>query len=511
VLAPLALLATAALVLALPPLAAPAGAQAAPPAASTGRIVGTVTDTTTGRPLSAVQVAVAGTRAGAVTDEAGRYAINGVPAGTVTLEARRLGYRPLTRTGVQVTAGGTATVDLRLATAALNLQAVVTTGIVDPTSGTRVPFTVGRVDAENAPVPATNAVETIQGKIAGVTVVPSGQPGSGTNVLLRSPTSISKSNSPLIVVDGVILSQSFDASTSDLEGLDIESIEVVKGAAAASLYGSRASSGVIQIRTRRGANIAEGATRVTARSEVGTNALGNRIEWAQYHYYMQDASGQYVNAAGAVVDRNARVPDSAFARFQDNRYPSSTPTYDQVDRFFNPGQFYKNSVNIAQKTARTNWFFSFVNTREDGVLLNSGKYEQNDVRLNLDHTPFETLRLSFSGYHSRSDRQNVYGDAFFDLINQAPDIDLRAPDPDGTKYAFQLDPEGREENPLYVLSTEQSTRPPRPHPGQRGVALVAAQLAELRRQPELRPLRPPPQLLPRPGREDRGLRPRRAR
>jgi TonB-linked SusC/RagA family outer membrane protein len=350
-------------------------------------------------------------------------------------------------------------VDLRLATAALNLQAVVTTGIVDPTSGTRVPFTVGRVDAENAPVPATNAVETIQGKIAGVTVVPSGQPGSGTNVLLRSPTSISKSNSPLIVVDGVILSQSFDASTSDLEGLDIESIEVVKGAAAASLYGSRASSGVIQIRTRRGANIAEGATRVTARSEVGTNALGNRIEWAQYHYYMQDASGQYVNAAGAVVDRNARVPDSAFARFQDNRYPSSTPTYDQVDRFFNPGQFYKNSVNIAQKTARTNWFFSFVNTREDGVLLNSGKYEQNDVRLNLDHTPFETLRLSFSGYHSRSDRQNVYGDAFFDLINQAPDIDLRAPDPDGTKYAFQLDPEGREENPLYVLSTEQSTRP----------------------------------------------------
>ena len=68
------------------------------------------------------------------------------------------------------------------------------------------------------------------------------------------------------------------STSSQLNALDIESLEVVKGAAAASLYGSRASSGVIQIRTRRGAGIAAGATRVTARSEVGTNALGNQIE-----------------------------------------------------------------------------------------------------------------------------------------------------------------------------------------------------------------------------------------
>jgi TonB-linked SusC/RagA family outer membrane protein len=463
VLVPLALLATATLI-ALPPLATPASAQAAGTPAGTGRVTGTVTDSASGRPLSAVQVSVAGTRLGALTDEAGRYAINAVPTGTHTLEARRLGYRMFTRTGVVVTTGGTAAADLRLSIAALNLQAVVTTGVVDPTSGTRVPFTVGRVDAENAPVPAANAVETIQGKIAGVTVVASGQPGGETNVLLRSPTSISKSNSPLVVVDGVILSQSFDASSSDLQGLDIESIEVVKGAAAASLYGSRASSGVIQIRTRRGAGIAEGATRVTARSEVGTNSLGNTIDWAKYHYYSQNDQRQYVDAKGAVLFPNspdsaraARVPEPAHTRFQDNPYPGTT--YDQVDRFFNPGQFYKNSINIAQNGGRTNWFFSFVNTREDGVLLNSGAYEQNDVRLNLDHRPLSNLLLSFSGYHSRSDRQNVYGDAFFDLINQAPDINLLLPDPDGTKYAYQLDPEGREENPLYVLSTEESTRP----------------------------------------------------
>ncbi len=419
-----------------------------------GRITGTATDSASGRTLSAVQVSIAGTRLGATTDEAGRYTITGVADGTHTLEVRRLGFRAMTVPNV-VVSGGSGTADFRMAPAPLTLEAVVTTGVVDPTSGTRVPFTVGKVDVENAPVPATNAVETIQGKIAGATVVPLGQPGSGTNIQLRTPTSISRSNAPLIVVDGVIQSQSFGGSTADLEASDIESIEVVKGAAAASLYGSRAASGVIQIRTRRGSDLTSGATRVTARSEIGSNALAGEIDWARYHYYLENGSS-YIDAAGEPVAREERVADSAFTRFQDRPYPG--PVYDQVDRFFDPGQFFKNSLNIAQNGDRTNWFLSLVNAREDGVVLNSGKYEQNDVRVNLDHRPTSNLRLSFSGYHSRSDRHELYGDTFFDLINQAPDVDLLTPDEDGTPYAFQLDHEGREENPLYVLATEDNRR-----------------------------------------------------
>ena len=108
--------------------------------------------------------------------------------------------------------------------------------------------------------------------MAGVTVVSSGQPGSGTNILLRSPTSISRSNSPLIIVDGVVQSQAFGGSSADLESLDIESIEIVKGAAASSLYGARAATGVIQIRTRRGGELTPGPTRVNVRSEMGSNS-----------------------------------------------------------------------------------------------------------------------------------------------------------------------------------------------------------------------------------------------
>ena len=425
-------------------------------AQGTGRITGTVRDSAAGRGLPSAQVRVVGTRLAAQTDDEGRFTITGVAAGTYSLEARRLGFRPATVANIVVAEGGTATANLTMLAAPLTLEAVVTTGVVDPTSGRRVPFTVARVEAANAPVPAGNALETIQGKVAGVTIIPSGQPGSGTNIMLRTPTSINKSNSPLVVVDGVIQSSSFNASSADLEALNIESIEIVKGAAAASLYGSRAQAGVIQIRTRRGSEEAAGPTRVTARTEFGWNSLNRKINWAQHHYYRTDASGQYVDEDGAVVSRADRVARPAYERFQDVTY--SDRIFDQVDRFFDPGEFTKNAVSISQNAGRTNWFLSFVNTREDGVVLNSGAYSQNDLRLNLDHQLRDNLRIGFSGYHSRSHRQELYGDSFFDLINQAPDVDLRTPDEDGTPFAYQLDPEGREENPLYVLSTEESLR-----------------------------------------------------
>lgn len=438
------------LLAALAPLGTTAAAQ------GTGRITGVVTDSASGRPVPDVQVFVVGTRVGAMTDIEGRYTIAGAPVGNRSLEARRIGYRPASSPAVTVTAGGTVTVDLKVVAIALSLQAVVTTGVVDPTSGTRVPFTVGRIDVENVPVPSTNAIESIQGKVAAVTIVPPGQPGSGTNIMLRSPTSINKSNAPLIVVDGVIQSQAFGAASADLESIDIESVEVVKGAAAASLYGSRAQSGVIQIRTRRGTNQAEGSTRFNVRTEMGTNELAGKINWARHHYYQTNEEGEYIDANGNVVPRAQRIAKPAYTRFQDVTYQDRI--YDQVDRFFDPGQFSKNSFNISQKSGRTNWFLSFVNTKEDGVVLGSGQYEQNDLRLNLDHLANSKLNLSFSGYHSRSSRNELYGDTFFDLINQAPDIDLLQPDPDGTPYAFQLDPDGREENPLYTLYTEDDRR-----------------------------------------------------
>jgi TonB-dependent SusC/RagA subfamily outer membrane receptor len=111
---------------------------------------------------------------------------------------------------------------------------------------------VEQLTAADLPVPAVSAGSAIQGKIAGAQVVQgSGRPGAGVSVMLRGPTSINASGrdqEPLWIVDGVILS----SSMVDIDALDIENIEVVKGASAASLYGSRAAAGVIQVTTRRG-------------------------------------------------------------------------------------------------------------------------------------------------------------------------------------------------------------------------------------------------------------------
>ena len=427
---------------------------AAAHAQTAARITGVVTDSGAGTPLPGVTVTITGTNLGAQTADNGRYTLAAVPAGTYTVEARRLGYAATRRTGVVVAAGQSVTVDLRLPATALHLQETVVTGVVDPTAGTKVPFTVGRVTAEDAPVPPLNSISAVQGKISGVTVMPPGQPGDGVSIQIRSPSSINKSNAPLIVVDGVILADISNGS-ADLNSLDIESIEVVKGAAGASLYGSRAASGVIQIRTARGNGLGLGTTRFTARSEFGTSELAKEVQWAQYHYYQTNSSGQYVNAAGAVVQRSQRVQRPAATRFQDVTYID--PVYDPVKLFFQPGDIKTNSFTIAQNNEKTNFLTTLARTEQDGVILDHGGYTRTDVRINLDHRPRDDVQFSLSGYHSRADREELTGNTFFDLINQAPDMNLLAPDPDGTRFIFQPDPQGIRANPLYLLETEKNT------------------------------------------------------
>jgi TonB-linked SusC/RagA family outer membrane protein len=430
--------------------------NAAPLIAQTGQITGLVSDSVTAQPVGAAEVIVVGTRLRARTAEDGRYTLVGVPSGDHTVEARRLGY-VVGRQRVAVPTEGTVSADFRLAVVAFRLQEVVVTGVAGETEGTKLAFTVGRLSADQTPVPPPNAIETVQGKIAGVTILPEGQPGGGTNIVLRTPTSINKSNSPLIAVDGVILGTT-GGTTADLNALDIERIEVVKGAAAASLYGSRAQSGVIQIFTRRGANLEEGRTRVTLRSELGSNSLSHTVRWARYHSFRMDpAQTTYVDTLGNPVGRDDRVDEpqsSGGFRFQDNPYPN--PIYDQVEAFFDPGRYLTNALTIEQKTATTNWFGSVGNHRSAGVIDGHGAYRRNDVRLNLDHQPRQDLSLSLSGYYARSVRDEIYDDpnAFFDLINIAPDVNLRQPDLDGSRYMFQPDPDGIRPNPLYKLTSE---------------------------------------------------------
>ena len=231
-------------------------------AQSTGTVTGRVVEGTTQEPLAGVTVSVLAGGADAaarqaVTSPEGRFTINGVPAGSQTLRATRIGYGTVTRQ-VTVTAGQTSTVDLTLAPQTLLLEEVVAIGY-----GTRSSRDVaGAVEGVSAEEFNTGRIvspeQLIQGKVAGVQVVTSGEPGGGTNLRIRGGTSVNASSEPLFVVDGVPLPAGggLSAGRNPLNFIspqDIASVTVLKDAASTAIYGSRGANGVILIETKNGA------------------------------------------------------------------------------------------------------------------------------------------------------------------------------------------------------------------------------------------------------------------
>ncbi len=442
--------------LAIPALAVLLGMALVEPGAAsgqqTGSITGVVTNVENRQPLAGAQVSVEGTTRRATTGEDGRYTISGIPSGTYRVRASLIGHATEMRENVQVSPGAVATVNFGLRAEALALNELVVTGVVDATSGARLPFSVAKVSTEQLQVPATtSAIANIAGKVAGATIVSgTGQPGTGVSIQLRTPTSIQKSNSPLIVVDGVILG----SSSVDIESMDIESIEVVKGAAAASLYGSRAASGVVQIRTKRGKDVQGERTRITARTEYGVNQLNRTLPFARHHWFLTNEQGQFVNAQGEVVPRGNRLISPS--RIADQPYID--PLFNHIDAAFDPGRFNTNTVSMAQNSERTNWHASAVNYREPGVLVNNEGYTRNSFRLNLDHRLRDNLNVSMTGYHMRSDRDDITGGTsastgiFGTLLLLPPDVNLLARDSLGN-LQIQPDPNLATENPIWRQTT----------------------------------------------------------
>jgi TonB-linked SusC/RagA family outer membrane protein len=411
--------------------------------AGTGAVTGVVTNAETGEPLSGVQVVLEGRRLGAVTGQNGRYMITGVPAGTYAVVAQMIGRSIERQEAVRVAADATVAVNFQMRSHALSVEGVVVTGVVDPVAGVKLPFTVGRVTAEQMPVPqVTSPVAALQGRVAGVSVVRgSGQPGSGVSIELRTRTGSVIPTNPLIVVDGVILG----ANSVDIESLDIESLEVVKGAAAASLYGSRASAGVIQIRTRRGSDVELNRTRITARTEHGVNQLARRVPLTNSHIWQVNAQGQFIDANGNVTtDRASRVPQAIAYMDQ----PWGIPTYDQLGQFFDAGGFATTNATISQNLGTTNWMASLGNYQEKGVILTNDGLTRNSFRLNLDHRLRDNLSIGVSGYHMRSNRDDLSGSPFWDLLMLPPDVDLLKRGADGN-LIHQPDSTLAMENPIW--------------------------------------------------------------
>jgi TonB-linked SusC/RagA family outer membrane protein len=413
-------------------------------AQDTGVIRGTITDQG-GQAVSSVQVYLEDTQYGALSAGNGVYQIQNVPAGQYTVVAQRIGYAEHRTEGVTVTAGQTTEVNVQLTREALELAGVVVTGVTEATARANLPFTVSQVGSEQIPIPPRSAMSALQGRVAGASVISNSQPGQGDNILLRTPTSLSRSNQPLIVVDGVIIT----GRTMDISNLDIESIEVVKGAAAASMYGSRAAAGVIQIRTARGSSLEEGRTQFRLRSEYGSNDILNPMSFATRHNFRMDAQGNFLGDDGQPVSNRFLAATTDFG-FQDQEYPG--PLYDHIGALFNPGGSQSHHLSVGHNTGETSWLATAGHQRDQGIMREHDGYHRTDLRLNVDHRPRDDLSISMSASHMASVRDDLSGEDggdFFAFVFQAPDVNLLEPDPDGTPYHFQPDEFGIRTNPLY--------------------------------------------------------------
>lgn len=458
-------------------LAAIACFIATPLAAQDAVVKGRVT-ARTGEPLGGANVIVASTNLGAVTDANGTYSLTvgaaAVRGQQVVLTARYIGHKPQSTT--ITLSPGELTQDFSLEADPLRLEEVVVTGVADATDRRKLGFTVATINEEQMKaVPGTNALEGIQGKIAGVRFVPqSAAPGSEPAIRLRGGTSISGRQDPLYLVDGVIARY----GVADISSQDVERVEIVKGAAASSMYGSNGANGVVQIFTKRGTTLPEGALQVTVRTEAGVSEMPTRMQFSHSHSWEIEETTGYCAATGLAQDDPSTPADeseiwtvSPTANYCLNENDARitrpdgiaknpfTTYYDHWNSMVKQGPFATAYISLGQRRGPTNFNASIETTRNQGVIFGLGGYTRRNLRLNLDHQIRSNVDFSLSTFYGNSGNGRASegtGSPFYQLMFVQPDVDITACcNPDGSPYVAEVPLSGdvaNDANPLYELA-----------------------------------------------------------
>jgi TonB-linked SusC/RagA family outer membrane protein len=422
-------------------------------------VSGKVTSADDGSAVPGVNVVVRGTTTGTVTDIDGNYKLS-VPA-----ESEILVFSFIGLVSHEVEIGSRSTIDVAMASDFTQLGEVIVSGVAGATRREKLTVSVVKVGEEALKiVPATSVSSSLVGKVSGVRVANSGgTPGGDSNIQLRGDTNLGVGSSPMVIVDGVIIEGDLASINVD----DIESIEVVKGASASSLYGSRAGNGVIVVTSKRGNNLSVGKTTITLRNEIGFDEIGKKIDLAEHHAFaLAPTSGQntYTEYDGVTYPADYTSgyhPDLAGNRyFDDDHYMDNdfARNIDQQGEFFSKGTSFTNYAGIATRGEKTNLFASFENQSKQGVILNTDGYQRQNFRVNFDHYATDWLKLSASNLfiNTFSNSPGGGGTVFFDIVLAEPDNDLNAPNPlDGQPHYIRHNQWSNEENPLYFLYKNQ--------------------------------------------------------
>jgi len=350
-------------------------------------VTGKVTQAGAGTPIADVTVGIVGQQVGTRTNEKGEYRLR-VPAGEVMILARQLGFK---RQTIRVAAGET-TANFVLDRDVLQLEGVTVTGqatTVDRKSAATAVATVS--NAELNKVPARSIESNLAGKVAGARMFEnSGAPGGGAQIQIRGATSVLGQGDPLYVVDGVIISNASISSgassvsrasgstgssqdqvvnrLADINPNDIESIEVLKSAAATAIYGSRATNGVVVLTTKKGK---QGRATWNVTQRAGTQELLKNLSSRRFADYAE-VSKWTGGPVGDAIAKTACNPTCPFYDWQGQLYGRTAPSWETI-------------VSASGGMNNTRFFASINDRQESGILINTGA-RRTGGRINLDQT-----------------------------------------------------------------------------------------------------------------------------
>jgi TonB-linked SusC/RagA family outer membrane protein len=426
-----------------------------------------------GQPLYGANVVIDALTISVGTNASGVYSIV-VPGArargqTVVMRVRAIGYQPQVQN--VVLNAGTHTFNFELKVDVNRLNQVVVTGVSGATEVKKLAFTVAQVATSDMPVMGSNPLSQLQGKVAGANIVSaSGRPGAAPAIILRGPQSMNasgRSQEPLYIIDGVVS----QGGIADINPQDIENVEVVKGAAASSMYGSRAGNGVIQITTKSGKTTAEGV-KFRAAFEYGTASIENEYKYPKSHimlmnedfsrfciatsgapdctrtvdieaeaYRINDQGGDFslppatfVNDAG--ISRNPGAVNSR-ALYLSNPFPK---VYNPIRQFLTDGATYNGTVDASGRFGRTNFFASVNQYRQEGAVKLMDGYMRNSLRMNIDQQLAGNWNFSVRSSFTEAVDNNS-GSAWFGLTRQPANATL-----------FRRDSKGR----LFIRSVPQN-------------------------------------------------------
>jgi len=437
-------------------------------------LTGTVTSADDGLALPGANVFIKGTTTGSVTDIDGKYKISAPQGSTLVYSFVGMESQEILITNQTV-------IDIILKYTVTNVEEVIVAGVASATPKSKMSVSVNKVSAKDLEsVPATSTASALQGRVAGLVVInSSGNPGESSGIRLRGSTSLFGTTAPLIIVDGVMLESEDDMA--NINGDDVADYQIVKGASASALYGSRAGNGVIVITTKRGNLAKEGSTVIKYRGEYGFSNLIKEVKLAEHHVYrLSDDYSQnsYTKYYGVTYPKDYDGgPTSAvtgtrtldYDHYSDNPYSFVNDLQKEI---FPNGNFYTNYVSLATNNANSAVMASFESNHNSGIVFSKNGYTRENYRLNFDQKIFEKLKLSIStlGTQSKVDLPNggqtAYDgggelSSFSDVLLMNPDANLNMTAPDtmkingSNKYYIKPDYWALASNPKYSLYYEQ--------------------------------------------------------